>query len=183
MDNLIKGVYLFRQLPDDIKRANKIKVGAVVLRYDIVGFDGDYDFIKPLINKKNLCYLSLTETYNFVKADQRRMADYALRNNSIGNLTSLFYNSIDNEGKFFGNTNDSKTIKVGKKIVPNPLLAYEDHLLLIKLSDDKKELVLILVKGGRSFCQFIYPDFVNGKYDEFINNKLQSLKTNFGYTL
>ena len=183
MDNLIKGVYLFRQLSEDIKEKNNIKVGAVVPRFDIVGFNGDYDFIKPLINKRNMCFLSLTETNNFVKADQRRMADYALRNNSIGNLTSLFYNSKDNEGKFFGNTNDSKTIKVGQNTVPNPLLAYEDHLLLIKLSDDKKELVLIVVKGGRSFCQFIYPAFVNGKYDEFINNKLQFLNTDFGYTL
>jgi hypothetical protein len=183
MDNLIKGVYLFRQLSEDIKEKNNIKVGAVVPRFDIVGFNGDYDFIKPLINKRNMCFLSLTETYNFVKADQRRMADYALRNNSIGNLTSLFYNSKDNEGKFFGNTNDSKTIKVGQNTVPNPLLAYEDHLLLIKLSDDKKELVLIVVKGGRSFCQFIYTDFVNGKYDDLIHNKLQFLNTDFGYTL
>ena len=130
-----------------------------------------------------MCFLSLTETYNFVKADQRRMADYALRNNSIGNLTSLFYNSNDNEGKFFGNTNDSKTIKVGQNTVPNPMRVNKHDLLLIQLSEDNMELVLIVVKGGRSFCQFIYPAFVNGKYDEFINNKLQFLNTDFGYTL
>ena len=78
MDNRIKGVYLFRQLSEDIKKKNTIKVGATTPRFDIVGYNGDYDFIKPLINKKNMCYLSLTDTNNFVKADQRRMADYAL---------------------------------------------------------------------------------------------------------
>jgi len=75
MDNRIKGVYLFRQLSEDIKKKNTIKVGATTPRFDIVGYNGDYDFIKPLINKKNMCYLSLTDTNNFVKADQRRMAD------------------------------------------------------------------------------------------------------------
>jgi len=182
MDNLIKGVFLFRQLSDDIKEKNNIKVGAVVPRYDIVGYNGDYDFIKPLINKKNMCYLSLTNTNNFVKADQRRMADYALRNNSIGNLTSLFYQP-NNQRKFFGNTNDSKSIKVGQNTVPNPMRVNKHDLLLIQLSEDNMELVLIVVHMGRSFCQFIYTDFVNGKYDDLIHNKLQFLNTDFGYTL
>ena len=44
------GVYLFRQLPDNIKQANGIKVGASVPRLDIVGFKFSiaYKFIKAV---------------------------------------------------------------------------------------------------------------------------------------
>ena len=183
MDKLITGVYLFRQLPDGIKKANGIKVGASVPRFDIVGFNGDYEFLKQMVNKKNQCNLSLVETFNFVKADQKRMADFALRNSKVGNLSSLYYKASENKGKYFGNTNDADTIKVGSKVVPNPLLGYKDHLLLMQLSEDRQELVLVVVHKGRSLLQYFYPDYINGKYDGIIQDKLQFLNTDFGYLL
>jgi len=45
-----------QQLPDEVKRANKIKVGASVPRLDCVSMVGFYEGLKPLKSTKgNLC--------------------------------------------------------------------------------------------------------------------------------
>ena len=58
-------------LEDEVKRANKIKVGATVPRYDCVTYAGNKDVLKPFINRKGMMYLRLMESKEFVKADKK----------------------------------------------------------------------------------------------------------------
>ena len=48
-------------LSDDLKAANKIKVGAKIPRYDCTEFGDNYEGIKPFINQKGMFKLFLKE--------------------------------------------------------------------------------------------------------------------------
>ena len=177
MYNLITSVYVFKQLSDDLKDANKIKVGAKIQRYDIVGENsGDYHFIKPLMNRKNQCNIMVDNANRIVKADSSRIADQLIRNSRIGNLTSLYYSEVKTR-RYFGNTNPNPRTSQGE----NPMLPYKNDLLLIEISEDEQTIILAVCKDVKHFGKMIYSDFVNGKYDAMIADKLQFLESDFGY--
>ena len=67
---MIAAYYKLSMLSDDLKAANRIKVGAKIPRYDCTEFTGDYDGIKPFINPKGMFKLSLMDCKEFVKTDK-----------------------------------------------------------------------------------------------------------------
>ena len=179
MDNLITSAFVFRQLPDDLKRANKIKVGAKIPRFDIVGENsGGYQFLEPLFNNKNQCNIILDIANRIVKADSSRIADQLIRNSRVSNLTSLYYTDVKTR-RYFGNTNPNPRTSQGE----NPMLPYKNDLLLIEISEDEQTIILSVCKGVKHFGKMIYTDYVNGKYDGMIADKLQFLETQFGYNV
>tara|TARA_R110000782_G_scaffold136437_1_gene228891 strand:- start:186 stop:740 length:555 start_codon:yes stop_codon:yes gene_type:complete len=184
MDNLIKEVFVFRVLPDIVKEVNKIKLNPKNPRYDIVGINaGGYNFIEPLVNNKNQCNITLQPTRDIVSSDARRKADLLLSNSRVGNLTSLYHQSLDNNGRYYGNTNPNRTIKLNGKAVDNPMLAYKDDLLLIDMSGDRDTIIVSVVHNSKHLSQYIYPEYVAGAYDTLIKDKLEFLDTDFGYSL
>jgi hypothetical protein len=179
MDNLITSVYVFKQLSDDLKRANKIKVGAKIPRFDIVGENsGGYQFLEPLFNNKHQCNIILDIANRIVKADSSRIADQLIRNSRVGNLTSLYYTDVKTR-KYFGNTNPNPRTSQGE----NPMLQYKNDLLLIEISEDEQSIIIAVCKDVKHFGKMIYTEFVNGKYDGMIEDKLQFLDTEFGYNV
>jgi hypothetical protein len=181
MDNLITSVYLFKVLPDDIKRANKITVGPKIPRFDCVGInENDHHFIGPLINNKNQCNITLVPAGTMVECNTKRKADLALSNSKVINLTSLYYQDADNNHRYYGYSNPNPTIKKGKE--PNPMLAFKNDLLLIQMDMSKEQIVICVLKDQKHFVQYLYPEFVKGKFDDAIANKLDFLKSDFNYT-
>ena len=182
MDNLITSVYLLKNLPDDIKRANKIKVAPKIPRFDCIGInENNHPFISPLVNNKNQCNVSLVAPETMVECHTNRRADLLLRNSKVGNLTSLFYQDENHNHRYFGYSNPHPKMNKGKD--ENPMLPFKDDLLLIQIDKDKEQIVICVLKWQKHLVQYLYPDFVNGKFDEVIASKLEFLESGFNYTL
>lgn len=182
MDNLITSVYLFKNLPDELKKANSIKVGAKIKRLDCIGInENNHPFISPLINNKNQCNVSLVATETMVECHTRRKADLLLRNSRVGNLTSLYYQDENYNGRYFGYSNPHPQMNKGKD--ENPMLPFKDDLLLIQIDQNKEQIILCVLRGQKHLVQYLYPEFVKGKFDEVVASKLEFLESDFNYIL
>ena len=63
------------------------------------------------------------------------------------------------------------------------MLQYKNDLLLIEISEDEQSIIIAVCKDVKHFGKMIYTEFVNGKYDGMIEDKLQFLDTEFGYNV
>jgi hypothetical protein len=180
MDNLFKAAYLFKVLPDEVKKLNGIKANAKTPRFDLIGeCTNGCDFVAPMMNPKHKVYLNLIPAYNVVEAHTNRRADLLLKNYQIGNLTSLYYFDNQNNGKYYGYVNPNPKINKGKD--NNPLQRFAKDLLLIQISPDQKTLMIFVLHNVKDFQQYIYPDYLNGKYDEAIARKIEFMEYPYNY--
>jgi hypothetical protein len=169
MDDYIKAAFLFKVLPDEVKKANGIKVNPKNPRFDLIAeYSTGSDFIHHLYNKSGQVALTMIQADHMVQAHPNRRADHLLQNANIGNLTSLYYSDLNNKGRFYGYCNPNPRIKKGKESIANPLQRYCRDLLLIQLSEDGKTLIVILYRDGKNYQQYLYPKFVNGEMDDAI---------------
>lgn len=83
-----------QQLPDEVKRANKIKVGASVPRLDCIAMAGYYEGFKPLLSSKGQLKFYLMETRGVIHSNEQRRAGYFLMGERSINFSSVFYKNI-----------------------------------------------------------------------------------------
>ena len=181
LDQKIVAVYVFEQLPPELKVKNGIKTNLKNPRFDLLTqYDNGCEFIKPLVNNKNQVNITLIPPRNLVKANAQRMADFLVKSNRVGNVTSLWYSATDNANRFWGYTNPNPELKGG---AANPMSRYHNDLLLIDLSEDSQRLTMTVMEGYKHYAPNLYPRFVRGDFDDLIAKKLEFGESPYSYTL
>ena len=173
---MIEAYYNLEILSDNLKASNKIKVGAKTPRYDCTKFNGNYKGIKPFINAKGMFKLSLMECRDFVKTDNRRMAEFALVGGKSYNFSSLY--GEDSNNIFYGYPNGKPFLRDGNQ---NPLFQYRNDLYIFLIDDAFKKIEILVLPNQKGFATELLQSFIEGDYDEEIDLFRNNYKTFFNY--
>ena len=82
-------------LCNELKEKHKIKIGATIPRYDCIEYSGEYEGINPFINKKGMFYLNLFLAGEIIKANEKRLSEFVLRNSNY-NFSSMYFENPQN---------------------------------------------------------------------------------------
>lgn len=175
----------FEQLPDNVKQAHGMKIGASNPRFDLIATSGQYQPFDTLKNKKGMLYAYLVETRGIIDSPDRRRADQRLqgqRGKDTINITSLFLldYTID-EGKTmigYGNPNGNPTLKNGN---PNPFAGYGNDGFLFIVSPDWKKIEMFVVPDGNLTILANAKSLADGIFDGIVQAVRAAAKTYFDY--
>ncbi|MDR3706386.1 MAG: hypothetical protein P4L28_10820 [Paludibacteraceae bacterium] len=171
-----------QQLPDEVKRANKIKVGASVPRLDCVAMAGYYKGLEPLYSKKGQIKFYLQQTKGLINSTDQRRAGYFLMGEKSINFSSLFIQNLDTQDKGklygFGEPNGNKTLKSGE---PNPMLSFANDAYLFITSPDFTEIEILIITNGRYLIQGYLKKLANGEYNTALQAMREQAKPIFNY--
>lgn len=176
METMISAYYRLEVLPDDLKAANKIKVGAKIPRYDCIKSDGIYHGIKPFINPVGMFKLSLTDCKDFVKTDVKRMGDFALIGGKNLNFSSLY--SLEGTNFYYGNPNGKPILKDGR---PNPVFQHRHDLYICFIPDGFKQIELFVLPHQKGYALELIQAFAEGDFDDEVTELRSKAKTFFDY--
>ena len=174
---MIGAYYKMVILTDDLKAANKIKVGAKVPRFDCIEYSGSYEGIKPFKNPLGIFKLSLQEAREFVKTDKKRMAEFVLTGAKNLNFSSLYF---EDEGSniSYGNPNGRPKLKDGRI---NPSFPFRQDLYIFLLDDTYTQIEILVLKGQKGYASELLQSFIEGDFDEEIECHRNNTKTFYNY--
>lgn len=171
-----------QQLPDEVKRANKIKVGASVPRLDCVSMAGYYEGLKPLFSSKGQLKFYLMETRGLINSSDQRRAGYFLMGENSINFSSVFLQEFDTSDQKqcfgYGEPNSNKTLKSGQ---PNPMLSFSEDAYLFITNPGFTELEILIIKRGRYLIQGYLKQLANGAFNEALAAMRSQAKPIFNY--
>lgn len=171
-----------QQLTDEVKRANKIKVGATIPRLDCVAMAGYYEGLKPLFSSKGQLKFYLMKTQGLIHSTDQRRAGYFLMGERSINFSSVFlqeYNTGDQNPCFaFGEPNSNKKLKSGE---PNPMLPYCEDAYLFITTPTFTEIEILIIRRGRYLIQGYLKQLANGEFNEALTAMRAQAKPIFNY--
>ena len=171
-----------QQLPDEVKRANKIKVGASVPRLDCIGMAGFYEGLKCLLSAKGQLKFYLQETRGLINSNDQRRAGFFLMGEHSINFSSVFMQSFDNADQNkcfgFGEPNKNATMKNGD---PNPMLPFTKNGYLFISNIDFTEIEILIITKGRYLIQGYLKMLANGAYEEALKAMREQAKPIYNY--
>jgi hypothetical protein len=170
-----------QQLPDEVKRANKIKAGAKIPRLDCVAMAGYYEGLKPLFSSKGQIKLYLMETRGLINSSDQRRAGYFLMGEKSINFSSVFLQDFGTDQKQcfgYGEPNRNETLKNGE---PNPMKPFcEDAYLFI--TDSKfTEIEILIISNGRYLIQGYLKQLANGAFNDALEAIREQAKPIYNY--
>lgn len=168
------------QLPDEIRKANKISSKA---RLDCISFTdqvpGGYQGLTKFVNSKGQLFFYKTPCRDFVNTDSKRLAEYSLTNSSL-NLSSIYIEDMDYPEIGYGYPNPKRLL--GKKQQkPNPLFPYRNDAYLFLLNRDYSEIELLVIPDGRNLISSYYQIMIDGGFDEQIREMRELAKPFYQY--
>ncbi len=171
-----------QQLSDDLKRANKIKVGAKIPRLDCTAMAGYYEGLKPLISSKGQLKFYLQETRGVINSNDQRRAGYFLMGERSINFSSIFLQKFDNADQSicfgYGEPNDNKTLKSGE---PNPMILFCEDGYLFITNPDFSEFEILVITKGRYLIQGYTKMLASGAFNEALQAMREQAKPIFNY--
>jgi len=171
-----------QQLPDEVKRANKIKVPAKVPRLDCIALAGYYEGLNCLFSSKGQLKFYLQQTRGLIHSNDQRRAGYFLMGENSINFSSVFMQSFDNADQCeyygFGEPNKNETMKNGD---PNPMLPFADDGYLFLTNPGFTEVEILIISKGRYLIQGYLKMLTNGVYDEALQAMREQAKPIFNY--
>lgn len=171
---MIESYYLLEILSDELKAKNKIKVGAVVPRYDCIMFCGQYEGVEPFINPKGMFKLSLMDTKEFVKADKKRMAEFALVGGKNLNFSSLYFE----DRIAYGYPNGKPHLKDGRL---NPMFSFRQDLFLFLPNETFSQIEVFVLRNQKGYALELLQSFSDGDFDDEVAVCRSNAKTFFNY--
>lgn len=180
MNQDILAYYRFEVLPEQVKRAHKIRSKT---RLDCVAYCNtagqEYKGLENFVNKKGQLFLYKVESYNFVSADSKRLSMWSLTNNSL-NLSSIYIEDIDFPEIGYGYPNDKTHLSNGKD---NPLYAYRNDAYLFFLNKDLSVIEMVVIQDGKNLVNIYYQMAIDGAFDEHIQQLRQQARPFYQYEL
>lgn len=161
---MITGYFKLEMLPDEVKTAHKIKIGATVPRYDCTKYAGQKEHIEPFITSKGMFFLRLMEAREFVKANQKRQAEFALVGRSSLNFSSMY--AISNVC-FYGYPNGKPLLKDGSQ---NPMFPFRNDLYIILTDKNLSKLEILILPGQKGYALELAQAFDAGDFDDQIES-------------
>ena len=171
-----------QQLTDEVKRANKIKVGAKVPRLDCSAMAGYYEGLNCLTSTKGQLKFYLLQTRGLINSNDQRRAGFFLMGDHSINFSSVFMQSFDNSDQSvcygFGEPNKNPTLKNG---LSNPMLPFADDGFLFISNPGFTELEILIITNGRYLIQGYLKMLANGAYNEALKAMREQAKPIFNY--
>lgn len=171
-----------QQLPNEVKRANKIKVGATVPRLDCVAMAGYYEGFNCLISTKGQLKFYLMETRGLINSNDQRRAGFFLMGDRSINFSSVFMQSFDNSDQSkcygFGEPNKNPKLKNGEL---NPMLPFAGDGYLFISNPDYTAIEILIITNGRYLIQGYLKMLANGAHDEALQAMREQAKPIFNY--
>lgn len=175
---MIGAYYKLVQLPDEIRKANKIRSKA---RLDCVSFSdqvpGGYQGLTIFVNSKGHLFFYKTPCRDFVNTDSKRLAEWSLTNSSL-NLSSIYIEDMDCPEIGYGYPNAKRLLSNGS---PNPLFPYRNDGYLFLLNRDYSEIELLVIPDGRNLISSYYQKMIDGGFDEQIREMREQAKPFYQY--
>lgn len=175
---MIAAYYKLVQLPDEIRKAHKIRSKA---RLDCVSFtdqvQGGYQGLTIFVNSKGQLFFYKTPCKDFVNSDSKRLAEFSLTNSSL-NLSSIYIEDMDCPEIGYGYPNSKRLLSNGS---PNPLFPYRNDGYLFLLNKDYSEIELLVISDGRNLISSYYQKMIDGGFDEKIREMRQQAKPFYQY--
>jgi len=183
METNIFSAYLkLVQLPDDVKRRNKIKVNGKIPRFDLIQSSGYYRPIERLKNGKGQVYFYLQNTRGIIKSPDGRRADRFLQGKESLNISSIYYYSFQGNSSYligYGNPNREKTY--GKQKKPNPFLEVKNDGYLFLISQDWQTIEILVVSNGYNTILGNAKALADGVYHEALENMRAAARPIYNY--
>ncbi len=183
--NQFFSVYVkMEQLPDEVKRRNKIKVGAKIPRYDVTAMAGYYKPLEQLRNPKGQIYFNLNPTKGIINSSDQRRADRYLQGINSYNLTSVYlldYTTNANDYIFaYGNPNGGATFG-GKKKRPNPFFENRNDGFLFVITPDWQTIEMLVILNGANTILGNAKALEDGVYSSQLETIRATAKPIFNY--
>lgn len=174
---MIKGYFKFAALPLEIKQLHKIKSSS---RLDCIAFTdnglNELNGLKNFVNSKGQLLLYKTDARQFVKANGKRIAQWALTGNGL-NFSSLFF-EIAYPQFAFGSPNSKEQLKNGEK---NPMALYKSDGYLFILSNDFSEIEVLILPSCAHLIELLFQQLLDGSFEEQIESMRSQAKPFFNY--
>ena len=164
----ITAYYRFEVLDNEIRKEHKIRSD---IRLDCVGCFDTKERLQAFVNKKGQLFLYKKEARHIVKANAKRLADFALTNSIGGNLTSLYYDDIDYPRFAYGYPNKS----IGGQFINDA------YLFIINESMTKIE--VLIIANGRNLISTYYQALIEGAFDKDLKVMREESEIYFNYWL
>lgn len=173
---MIAAYLLFESLADGVKAKHGIRSKA---RLDCTthanpsGYTGLIDFI----NAKGQMYLFKIPAREFIKANSKRLAEWALSNGKL-NLSSIYFEDIDYPQYGYGYPNANRLLSNGQ---PNPLFPYRNDCYLFITNQDLTTVEVLVITNGRNLTGAYYQRLIDGALDSEIEQLRAQAKPFFEY--
>lgn len=170
-----------QQLPDEVKRVNKIKVGAKIPRLDCVAMAGYYEGLKPLFSAKGQLKFYLVETRGLINSSDQRRAGYFLMGDKSINFSSVFLQDFGTDQKRsfgYGEPNNNPELKNGE---PNPMKPFCEDAYLFITDPTFSEVEILIIRRGRYLIQGYLKQLANGAFNDALKAMREQANPIFNY--
>ncbi|MFT2007192.1 hypothetical protein ACMA1I_00830 [Pontibacter sp. 13R65] len=124
--------------------------------------------MKDFVNHKGQKYLFKIPAREFVKANSKRLAEWALTNGKY-NLSSIYFEDTDFPEYGYGYPNANRLLSNKE---PNPLFPYRNDCYLFITNADLTQIEVLVFLNGRNHVSGYYQRLIDGDLDK----ELQSLR-------
>lgn len=181
MTNLFSCYLCLEQLPDDVKKANKIKIGARVPRFDVTATAGYYEPLEAFKNAKGMLFFYLQKTTGIINSpDNRRAVHFLQCSKDSCNFSSIFTVDITRTGKIvaFGEPNGSVQLRRGKS---NPFYKFRNDGYLFLISKDYSRIEILVIPNGRHTIRGNVQQLINGNFDDALQTIRKNAQLMYNY--
>jgi hypothetical protein len=175
---MIKALFKFTLLPDEVRAANKIRSKA---RLDCISFAdmvaGGYKGLTNFVNVKGQLLFYKTACRDFVNTDNKRLAEWSLTGNGL-NFSSIYIDDLDCPEIGYGYPNPNRILSNGN---PNPLVEFRNDGYLFLINKDYTEIELLIIPDGRNLISSYYQKMIDGGFDDEVRQLRQEAKIFYQY--
>jgi hypothetical protein len=175
---VITAYFKFESLADQIRAKHGIKAKG---RIDCTAHANPqhYTGLIDFINAKGQMYLYKMAAREIVKANSKRLAEWALSNGKL-NLSSIYFEDIDYPEYGYGYPNANRLLSSGQ---PNPLFPYRNDCYLFLANSDLTTIEILVITNGRNLAGAYYQRLIDGELDSEIEQLRAQAKPFFYYSI
>ena len=175
MTQSIFSCYLrLQQLPDEVKKRHKIKIGARIPRYDVTAMAGYYKPLEALKNAKGQIVFYLNETRGVINSPDTRRADKFLQGKDSFNFSSLYLLDYPApSGNIVGYGNPPTKMYYSKDNKENPFCNCKNDGFLFLVSPDWLTIEIFILPNAANLIL----GYAKGLADGFYNQALAAMRS------
>ncbi|MCJ8165525.1 hypothetical protein MKJ04_11800 [Pontibacter sp. E15-1] len=173
---MIAAYYRFENLPDEIKAKHNIRSK---VRLDCTAYTNatGYTGLKAFLSPKGQMYLFKIPAREFVKANRKHLAAWALSNGKY-NLSSIYFEDVDYPEYGYGYPNAKRLLSNG---LENPLFPFRSDCYLFITNQDLTLVEVLVIIDGRNSVSGYYQRLLDGELDSELEQLRAQAKPLFIY--
>ncbi|AKQ44439.1 hypothetical protein TH63_00370 [Rufibacter radiotolerans] len=173
---MLTAYYKLEILQDYLRQANKIN-SKTRLDCTLQTNPKNYTGLTDFVNAKGQMYFYKTPAREFVKANCKRLAEWALSNGKL-NLSSIYFEDIDFPQFGYGYPNANR-LKSNRE--PNPLFPFRNDAYLFITNADLSQVEVLVIAEGRNLVNAYYQRLIDGELDQEVQTLRQQAQPLFDY--